>query len=42
MNIRDEKKNRNRTRKIQINFRVDEDELKFIYAKMKALGIKNS
>lgn len=41
MNIRDEKKNRNRTRKIQINFRVDEDELKFIYAKMKALGIKN-
>lgn len=41
MNNIDEKKNKNRTRKLQINFRVDEDELKFIQAKMKVMGIKN-
>ena len=38
MNIRDEKKNRNRTRKIQINFRVDEDEL----CKNESVGYKKS
>lgn len=41
MNIKDDNKNKHRKRKIQINFRVDEDELKFIQAKMKALHIKN-
>lgn len=41
MNSRDEKRERNRTRKNRIILHVDDDELKFIQAKMKMLGIKN-
>lgn len=41
MNERDEKRNQNRTRKHRIVFRVDDDELKFIQAKMKVMRIKN-
>ena len=41
MNERDRKRNMNRTRKNRIVFYVDDDELKFIKAKMQALGIKN-
>ncbi len=41
MNSKDEKRERNRTRKNRIILHVDDDELKFIQAKMKMLGIKN-
>lgn len=41
MNERDEKRNQNRTRKNRIVFCVDDDELKFIKAKMKVMCIKN-
>lgn len=41
MNIQNERKEKQRVRKIMIRFRVDDDELKFIKAKMKVLGIKN-
>lgn len=41
MNESDEKRNQSRKRKIRLVFRVDEDELKYIQAKMKALHIKN-
>lgn len=41
MNERDEKRNKSRTRKNRIVFCVDDDELKFIQAKMKVLHIKN-
>lgn len=41
MNEKNDKKEKQRTRKNRIFFRVDDDELKFIQAKMKALHIKN-
>lgn len=41
MNERDEKRNKNRTRKNRIVFCVDDSELKFIQAKMEILNIKN-
>lgn len=41
MNPKDEKRNQSRRRKNRIVFCVDDDELKFIQAKMKALHIKN-
>ena len=41
MNEKNEKKEKQRTRKNRIFFRVDDDELKFIQAKMKVLNIKN-
>lgn len=41
MNEKDNKKEKQRTRKIQLNFRVDEDEYKFIQAKMKKTGTRN-
>lgn len=41
MSVESEKREKSRRRKIQIKFYVDEDELKFIQAKMKMLGIKN-
>lgn len=41
MNIRDENREKNRQRKHRILFHVDDDELKFIQAKMKVMCIKN-
>lgn len=41
MNEKNDKREKQRTRKNRIFFRVDDDELKFIQAKMKALHIKN-
>ena len=41
MNEKNDKKEKQRTRKNRIFFRVDDDELKFIQAKMKVLNIKN-
>ena len=41
MNKADEKRNRNRKRKNRIVFCVDEDELKFIQAKMLAANVTN-
>lgn len=41
MNEKDEKRNQSRIRKHRIVFRVDDDELKFIQAKMKVMHIKN-
>ncbi len=41
MNDKNEIKEKQRVRKKRISFRVDEDELKFIQAKMKMLHIKN-
>lgn len=41
MNPKDEKRNQSRTRKHRIVFRVDDDELKFIQAKMKVMHIRN-
>ncbi len=41
MNNKDKERTRNRKRKILINFRVDEDELKFIKAKMLAANVTN-
>lgn len=41
MNDTDKKRIKNRKRKILINFRVDEDELKFIQAKMLAANVTN-
>ena len=41
MNPKDEKRNQSRTRKHRIVFRVDDDELKFIKAKMNVMHIKN-
>lgn len=41
MNEKNDKKEKQRTRKNRISFRVDDDELKFIQAKMKVLNIKN-
>ncbi|MCM1529793.1 MAG: plasmid mobilization relaxosome protein MobC [Alistipes sp.] len=41
MNDKNEIKEKQRVRKKRISFRVDEDELKFIQAKMKMLRIKN-
>lgn len=41
MKPKDEKRNQSRRRKNRIVFYVDDDELKFIQAKMKALHIKN-
>lgn len=41
MNEKNDKKEKQRIRKNRIFFRVDDDELKFIQAKMKVLNIKN-
>jgi len=41
MDTKNELKEKQRIRKKRISFRVDEDELKFIQAKMKMLHIKN-
>ena len=41
MSIESEKREKSRTRKNQIKFYVDDDELKFIQAKMKVMCIKN-
>ncbi|MDE5582677.1 MAG: plasmid mobilization relaxosome protein MobC [Ruminococcus sp.] len=41
MSIESEKRENSRKRKIQIKFYVDEDELKFIQAKMNVMHIKN-
>lgn len=41
MKPKDEKRNQSRRRKNRIVFYVDDDELKFIQAKMKAMHIKN-
>lgn len=41
MDNKNEIKEKQRVRKKRISFRVDEDELKFIQAKMKVLHIKN-
>ena len=41
MSIESEKTENSRKRKIQIKFYVDEDELKFIQAKMNVMHIKN-
>lgn len=41
MNEKNNKKENQRTRKKRLSFRVDDDELKFIQAKMKVMHIKN-
>ena len=41
MNAKDEKRNQSRRRKNRIVFYVDDDELKFIQAKMNVMHIKN-
>lgn len=41
MNEKDKKRHQSRKRKHRIVFRVDDDELKFIQAKMKVMHIKN-
>ncbi len=41
MNEKNDKKEKQRARKIRISFRVDSDELKFIQAKMNVMHIKN-